>query len=88
MTIVSSTPTIVSISPNTVATYSGSNVPQQVYISGSGFAPNATVQANGQLVSIVSQNITSVVVTLSGTYFASAGTINLVVSNPGSPAVS
>jgi trimeric autotransporter adhesin len=88
LTIVSSTPTILSISPNTVATYSGSNVPQQVYISGSGFAPNATVQANGQLVPIVSQNITSVVVTLSATYFASAGTINLVVSNPGSPAVS
>jgi uncharacterized repeat protein (TIGR01451 family) len=88
LTVISSTPTILSISPNTVATYSGTNVPQQVYIFGSGFAPNATVQANGQLVPVVSQNVTSVIVTLSATYFASAGTINLVVSNPGPPAVS
>jgi uncharacterized repeat protein (TIGR01451 family) len=88
LTVISSTPTILSISPNTVATYSGTNVPQQVFIFGSGFAPNATVQANGQLVPVVSQNITSVVVTLSATYFASAGTINLVVTNPGSPVVS
>jgi uncharacterized repeat protein (TIGR01451 family) len=88
LTITSSTPTILSISPNPVAAYTGTDVPQQVYIYGSGFAPNATVQANGQLVPIVSQNVMSVIVTLSAAYFAGPGTINLVVSNPGSPVVS
>jgi uncharacterized repeat protein (TIGR01451 family) len=88
LAIIASTPTITYVSPNSIQAYTGSTVPQQVSIGGSGFASNATVQANGQPVPIMSQNATSLVVTLSASYFAAPGTISIVVSNPGSPVVS
>jgi len=87
LVILANTPTITSISPNSIAVYA-SNVPQQIFISGSGFSANATVQANGQLVPVVSQTPTSIIVSLAASYFAQKGTISIVVSNPGSPVVS
>jgi trimeric autotransporter adhesin len=88
LAIIATTPTITSISPSSIAVYTGSNIPQHVFIGGSGFAANATVQANGQLVPAVSQTATSISVSLAASYFATAGSINIVVSNPGSPVVS
>ena len=88
LAIIASTPTITSISPNSIPVYTGSSVPQQIVIGGSGFAANATVQANGQPVPVVSQTTTSIRVSLAASYFAAAGSINIIVSNPGSPVVS
>ena len=86
--VLANTPTITAISPNSITAYTGSTVPQQIYINGSGFAANATVQANGQLVPVVGQNATYITISLAASYFATPGTINVVVSNPGSPVVS
>jgi uncharacterized repeat protein (TIGR01451 family) len=85
--VISNMPTIVSVSPNSVPAYTGTN-PQQIFINGSGFAPNATVQANGQPVPVVNQSVTSITVTLPASDFSTPGSISLVVSNPGSPVVS
>ncbi len=86
--IVASTPTITSLSPSSIAAFTSSGVPQPVFIGGSGFAANATVQANGQVVPVVSQTVTSIGVSLSASYFATPGSIKIVVSNPGTPVVS
>jgi trimeric autotransporter adhesin len=88
LAIVANTPTILSLSPGSVEAFIGSSVPQPVVINGSGFAANATVQANGQPVPVVSQTGTLITVSLSASYFAQAGSIPIVVSNPGPPAVS
>lgn len=88
LAIIANTPTILSLSPGSVEAFTGSNVPQPVMIGGSGFADNATVQANGKLVSVVSQTGTSITVSLGASYFAQAGPIAIVVSNPGPPVVS
>jgi uncharacterized repeat protein (TIGR01451 family) len=87
LAILANMPTILSVSPSTVTAYTGSTVPQQVLISGSGFASNATVQVNGTSVPIASQNSGNIAVTVAANYFASAGSVSLVVSNPGSPVV-
>ena len=86
--VLANTPTITSISPNTTPVITGSNVPQQVYINGSGFAPKATLQANGKAVSITSQTSTNIIASLDVSYFAAPGTISIVVSNPGTPVIS
>ena len=87
LVILANTPTITSISPNSITSYT-SNIPQQIFVSGSGFSANATVQANGQLVPVVNQTATSITVSLAASYFAKKGSISIVVSNPGSPVVS
>jgi trimeric autotransporter adhesin len=86
--VLANTPTILGISPNSIAVITGSNVPQQVYIYGSGFASNATVQANGKPVSVISQTATNITASLDVSYFAAPGTISIAVSNPGSPVIS
>ena len=58
-----------------------------VSIIGSGFAANAKVQANGVFVPVASQTGTYITVSLAPTFFAAAGSIQLVVSNPGTPVV-
>ncbi len=88
LAILANTPTITSVSPSSIAAFTGSSVPEQVAIYGSGFATNATVQANGQSVPVIAQTVTSITVSLSASYFAKAGFINIAVSNPGSPVVS
>lgn len=85
--IYANTPTILSINPNSIQPYTGT-LPLQVYIYGSGFAPNATVQANGALVPVTSQSANNINLALPATYVASAGTVTFVVSNPGTPVVS
>ena len=88
LAIAANTPTITYVSPSTVIAYTGSSVPQQISISGSGFSPKATVQVNGKPVSVLSQSITNISLSLSASYFATPGTITIVVSNPGTPVVS
>ncbi len=87
LVILANTPTITSISPSSIAPYA-SSVPQQIFISGSGFSAKATVQANGQSVPVVNQTATSITASLAASYFAQPGSISIVVSNPGSPVVS
>jgi trimeric autotransporter adhesin len=87
LVIAATAPTILSVSPSGVAVNTSSNVPTSISISGSGFAPNATVQANGTFVPVTSQNGTNITVSLPATFFAAAGSIQLVVSNPGTPVV-
>jgi len=86
--VLANTPTITYVSPNSIAAITGSNVPQQVFISGSGFAPNATVQANGKPVPITSETPLNIIASLDASYFAAPGTISIVVSNPGTPVIS
>jgi trimeric autotransporter adhesin len=87
LVVAATVPTILSVSPSSVAANTTSNVPTSVTISGSGFATNATVQANGQFVPVSSQSGTGITVSIPSTFFASAGSIQIVVSNPGSPVV-
>ncbi len=87
LAILAAKPTITSISPSAVAV-STSNVPQRVFISGSGFAATATVQVNGQAASISSRSAASITVSLPAGDFSKAGSLALIVTNPGSPAVS
>jgi hypothetical protein len=87
LVIEASVPTILSLSPSSVPVNASSNVPTSVLISGSGFAANATVQANGQFVPVTTQNSTSISVSIPASFFASAGSIPIVVSNPGTPVV-
>ena len=86
LVVLANNPTITYVSPSSVV--AESQFPQSIFISGSGFAANATVQANGQPVAVSNQSATSISFSLPATYFASAGTISIVVSNPGSPVVS
>ncbi len=86
--VFANTPTITSVSPNSVAVISGTGVPQQITIAGSGFAANATVQANGSPVTVISQNASFITASLDSSYFAKPGSISIVVSNPGPPVVS
>jgi uncharacterized repeat protein (TIGR01451 family) len=87
LVIAATVPTIVSVNPSSVAVNTSSNVPTSISISGSGFAANATVQANGTFVPVTAQNGTNITVSLAPTFFAAAGSIQLVVSNPGTPVV-
>jgi uncharacterized repeat protein (TIGR01451 family) len=87
LVIAASVPTILSVSPSSVAVNTSSSVPTVIGIFGSGFAANASVQANGTFVPVTSQNGTNITVSLPSTFFATAGSIQLVVSNPGTPVV-
>ncbi len=87
LVIAATVPTIVSVNPSSVAVNPSSNVPTSISIFGSGFAANATVQANGTFVPVTVQNGTNITVSLASTFFAAAGSIQLVVSNPGTPVV-
>lgn len=51
------TPVITSINPNSIAAIPGSKSPEQVVINGALFAPEATVQANGQQATVVSRQM-------------------------------
>jgi uncharacterized repeat protein (TIGR01451 family) len=86
--VLANTPRILGVSPSSTPVITGSNVPQQVYIYGSGFAANATVQANGKPVSVISQTATNITASLNASYFAAPGSISIVASNPGSPVIS
>ncbi len=85
--ILSSTPVILNVSPGTLNAITGTALPQQVEINGSGFAGNATVLANGAPATILAQSATSISITLPAADFTSPGTIALLVTNPGPPAV-
>ncbi len=87
LVVAATMPTIVYVSPSSVAVNTSSNVPVPIGIYGSGFAANATVQANGTFVPVTSQNGTSITVSLAPTFFTAAGSIQIVVSNPGTPVV-
>jgi uncharacterized repeat protein (TIGR01451 family) len=87
LVIAATVPTILSVNPSSVAVNTSSNVPTSISIFGSGFAANATVQANGTFVPVTVQNGTNITVSLASTFFAAAGSIQLVVSNPGTPVV-
>jgi hypothetical protein len=87
LVVAASVPTITYVSPSSVAVNTSSNVPTPLYISGSGFAANATVQANGTFVPVTGQSSTNISVLIPSTFFRSAGSIQIVVSNPGSPVV-
>jgi trimeric autotransporter adhesin len=64
LVVAATIPTIVSVSPSSVAVNTSSNVPTVIGISGSGFAANATVQANGTFVPVTSQNGTNIAISL------------------------
>lgn len=85
--IYANTPTITYISPNAIQPYTGT-LPLQIILGGSGFAAAAIVQANGALIPVISQTSTVITVALPASSVATPGTVNFVVSNPGSPVVS
>ena len=85
--VAANTPTIFSISPSTAPVNTSSNIPVSVGIYGSGFAANATVQANGQFVPVTAQSGTFIGATLPASFFTATGSIQIAVSNPGTPIV-
>ena len=85
--VAANTPTISFISPTTASVNASSNIPVSVGIYGSGFAANATVQANGQFVPVTGQSGTLIAANLPASFFAAPGSIQIVVSNPGTPVV-
>ena len=87
LVIAATVPTILSVNPASFPVNTTSNVPTLVNISGSGFAANATVQANGTFIPVTAQSGSSITLSLPSTYFAAAGSIQFVVSNPGTPVV-
>jgi hypothetical protein len=87
LVIAASVPTIVSVSPSSIPVNASSNVPASISISGSGFAATATVQANGTFVPVTSQSGTNITVSVPSSFFTAAGSVQLVVSNPGTPVV-
>ena len=87
LVIAASTPTILYVSPASVAVNTSSTVPTTVVISGSGFAPNATVQANGQFVTVTNQSTTGINISVPASFFSTAGSFQVVVTNPGTPPV-
>lgn len=86
LVVAATTPTITYVSPTSIPV-SSSNVPTTISISGSGFAANATVQANGTFLPVSTQSGTYISASLAPSFFVAAGTIQIVVSNPGTPAV-
>jgi trimeric autotransporter adhesin len=52
-------------------------------LAGSDFSPTAVVTANGTQLSVISQSATSITATLPASAIARAGTIALIVTNPG-----
>jgi len=85
--VAANTPTILYVSPSTAPVNTSSNVPTSVSIYGSGFAANATVQANGKFIPVTSQSGTNISLSLPSSFFASPGSIQFAVSNPGTPVV-
>jgi uncharacterized repeat protein (TIGR01451 family) len=90
LAVIAAAPVISGISPSSVPVNAngGSGAPQQVVITGSGFAGNATVLAGGQTASITSQSATAITIALPSTDFFNSGSISLVVNNPGPPGAS
>ncbi|MFT4113064.1 MAG: IPT/TIG domain-containing protein [Silvibacterium sp.] len=84
LSILATTPVITGLSPNSVTVGSAA---QTIYLSGTNFEGNATVQANGQSLTITSQSSTSVSATLPASLIAKVGTVGFVVTNPGSPTI-
>jgi uncharacterized repeat protein (TIGR01451 family) len=87
LVIAATLPTILYANPTSVPVNTSSTVPTSIFITGSGFAANATVQANGTFVPVTSQNGTNITVSVPSTFFTAAGSIQFVVSNPGAPVV-
>jgi uncharacterized repeat protein (TIGR01451 family) len=87
LAIAASIPTISGVSPSAITAAPNSTVPVSLLIYGSGFAANATVQANGTPLPMSRQSGTSITASLAPSFFAAPGSIQLVVSNPGAPAV-
>ena len=85
--IAATSPTITYVNPNSISVNTSTNVPATIIVSGSGFAANATIQANGTFLPITAQSGTSITAKLATSFFAAAGSIQFVVTNPGSPAV-
>ena len=88
LAIVANTPVITSVSPSSVAVNTSGTVPTQVFLSGSDFASGATVLANGKAATVLSESASAITLSLPASDFTATGTIQLVESNPGSPAVS
>jgi len=87
ITVVASRPTILYVSPNSLAVNTSATAPASITVTGSGFGPNATVQANGTFLTVTAQSSTSISTSLPTSFLASARTIAILVTNPGSPAV-
>jgi uncharacterized repeat protein (TIGR01451 family) len=87
LAIAASSPTISGVNPSAMTAAPNSTVPVSLLIYGSGFAANATVQANGTPLPMSRQSGTSITASLAPSFFAAPGTIQVVVSNPGAPAV-
>jgi len=87
LVIAASVPTILYVNPPSIPVNASTNVPTSVSIAGSGFAATATVQANGTFIPVTSQSGTNITVSLPSSFFTAAGSIQLVVSNPGTPVV-
>lgn len=83
LAILSPAPIITAVNPPSTLVNPSAATPLQITIAGSNFAPNATVSASSQALTVVSQTTTSIVAAIPPTSLAAAGALTLVVTNPG-----
>lgn len=87
LVVAASTPTIQGVGPSSITANAAATVPLSLYLYGSGFAANAKVQANGTFLPVTAQNGNYITASLAPSFFAAPGSIQIVVSNPGTPTV-
>ena len=77
------TPDITAVTPPNTLVNTSPSSPLPITIQGTNFAPNATVSANNQALTIASQTATSIVTAIPQASLAQQGQLSLVVTNPG-----
>ena len=83
LAILPAAPIITAVNPPSTLVNPSPASPLQITITGSNFAPNATVSASNQALTVVSQTTTSIVAAIPQTSLAAAAALTLVVTNPG-----
>jgi hypothetical protein len=77
------TPAITAVTPPNTLANSSPAAPLPITIQGTNFAPNATVSANNQALTIASDSATSIVTAIPQASLAQQAQLSLVVTNPG-----
>jgi trimeric autotransporter adhesin len=83
LTITGAAPAITGVTPPNTLVNTSPTLPLPITIQGTNFAPNATVSANNQALTIASQTATSIVTAIPQASLVQPGALSLVVTNPG-----
>jgi uncharacterized repeat protein (TIGR01451 family) len=77
------TPAITAVTPPNTLVNTSAGSPLPITIQGTNFAPNATVSANNQALTIAGQTATSIVTAIPQASLVQQGQLSLLVANPG-----